>query len=260
MPEPSTRSSSVQSVSRATSVLRCFEDGGPELTLTDLSRATGLTMSTTYRLATTLVDGGLLHREPDSDRYVVGPLVVTLARTAIVPARSDRAAGILRGLTERTGESASLGIRDGRHVVVLVTVESHQALRFDRPAGTRVPVHVSAMGKALLAFGHEPSAAAAKALAPLERFTPRTLTAQKALAADLEATRERGYAIVDEEQVSGVRSIAAPVLGDDGYAVSSVGIQGPTSRLESRRVAEIADAVCETARSIQILAERGYLL
>jgi IclR family acetate operon transcriptional repressor len=254
------RSSSVQSVARATALLRCFEDSVPELTLTDLSRATGLTMSTTYRLATTLVEGGLLHRGPDSDHYAVGPLLVSLARTAIVPAGSDRVAGLLRGLTERTGESASLGIRDGRDVVVLVCVESHHALRFDRPAGTRVPIHVSAMGRALLAFADEPPAAAVKALAPLERFTPRTLTSQRALVADLEATHERGYGFVDEEQVSGVRSLAAPVLGGDGFAVSALGVQGPASRLSSDRLDGIAAALRDTARSIEILTERGYLL
>jgi IclR family acetate operon transcriptional repressor len=259
-PDVPARSSSVQSVTRAVALLRCFEDGGPELTLTDMARTTGLTLSTTHRLAGTLVDGGLLARDPGSERYHVGPLMATLARTTGGPERADRATAVLEGLTRLTGESASLGVGDGRNVVVLVCVESHHALRFDRPPGTLVPAHVSAMGKALIAFGPEPVPAAVKALAPLERFTPHTITSQRALVADVELTRERGYGFVDEEQMAGVRSIAVPVLGDDGFAVAAVGIQGPTGRMTDELIPEMADAVVETARTIQVLSRRGFLL
>jgi IclR family acetate operon transcriptional repressor len=266
MPEdspPATRSSSVQSVSRALALLRCFEQGTPYLTLTEMARETGLTMSTTHRLAGTLVDGGMMARDPGSERYRVGPLVETLARTAAGPdraARAARATAILEGLTRRTGESASLGVADGRSIVVLVGVESPHALRFDRPPGTLVPIHVSAMGKAVLAFGPEPAATAVKALAPLERFTPWTLTSQRALATDLELTRERGYALVDEEQMVGVRSLAVPVLDEDGLAVAAVGIQGPTGRISDDLIAEIVTATSETARAIEVLTGRGFLL
>jgi IclR family transcriptional regulator, acetate operon repressor len=264
MPDPSPttagRSSSVQSVARAIALLRCFEDAGPELSLTDLARATGLNLSTAHRLAATLVEGGMLARDPGNERYHVGPTLVALARSATAPAQADRATAILESLTRRTSESASLGVGDGRNVVVLVCVESRHALRFDRPPGTLVPAHASAMGKALLAFGVEPPASAVKALAPLERFTPRTLTSQRALVADLEVTRDRGYALIDEEQTMGVRSLAVPVLGTDGFAVAAVGIQGPVSRIGDDRIAGVAAAVGDTARAIEVLTQRGYLL
>jgi IclR family acetate operon transcriptional repressor len=254
------RPSSVQSVTRAIALLRCFEDGGPQRSLTELSRATGLTMSTTHRLVSTLVDEGMLHRGPGSERYEVGPMITTLARRSAEPAHVDRAAAVLDALARRTGESASLGVGDGRTVVVLVGAPSPHALRFDRAPGTLVPVHASAMGKALLAFGLEPPASAVKALAPLERLTPATLTSQRALVADVEVTRERGWALVDEEQFPGVRSLAAAVRGEDGYAVAAVGIQGPTSRMGDDRLDTLAGAVGEAARALEVLAQRGYVL
>jgi IclR family acetate operon transcriptional repressor len=259
-PDAPPRSSSVQSVARAMALLRCFEDAGPELTLTAMARATGLTLSTTHRLAGTLVDGGMLARDAGSERYHVGPLVIALARTTAGPERADRAAAVLDGLTRRTGESASLGVGDGHHVVVLVCVESQHALRFDRPPGTLVPAHASAMGRALLAFGAEPVAAAVKALAPLERFTPHTITSQRALIAALDETRARGYSLVDEEQLEGVRSIAVPVRGDDGIAVAAVGIQGPAGRMSDDLIPAMAAAVGETARAVEVLSRRGFLL
>lgn len=259
-PPPAARSSSVQSVTRAITLLRCFETGEPQLSLTEMARTTGLTLSTAYRLAATLVEGGMLARDVGSEQYRIGPALIGLAQTAAGPARADQATAILEGLTRRTGESASLGVGDGDHVVVLVTVESPQALRFDRAAGTLVPLHVSAMGKALLAFGAEPAATAVKALAPLEKFTSVTLTSQRALINDLELTRERGYALVDEEQLVGVRSIAAPILGEDGHAVAAVGIQGPASRISDEVIDDTAEAVADTARAMEVLTRRGFLL
>jgi IclR family transcriptional regulator, acetate operon repressor len=257
---PAGRPPAVQSVARAIALLRCFEHAGPDLTLTDLARATGLTMSTAYRLAATLVEGGLLAREPGHERYQLGPTLVALARTMTGPAHADRAVGILTDLARRTGESASLGVGEGRNVVVLEGAGSSHSLRFDRAPGTLVPVHASAMGKALLAFGAESHASAVKVLAPLARLTPRTLTAQRALVADLEVTRERGFALVDEEQLPGVRSLAVPVLGTDGFAIAAVGIQGPISRIVDDDLRELADATADAAHAIEALAARGYVL
>jgi IclR family acetate operon transcriptional repressor len=217
-------------------------------------------MSTTHRLVSTLVDEGMLQREPGSERYEIGPTTIALGRTATGPAQADRAAAVLHALAHRTGESAGLGVGDDRAVVVLAGAPSPHALRFDRAPGTLVPLHASAMGKALLAFGPEPPASAVKALAPLERLTPATLTSQRALVADVEATRERGWALVDEEQFPGVRSLAVPVLGVDGYAVAAVGVQGPTSRMDDDRLDELVAAVADAARALEVLAARGYLL
>jgi IclR family transcriptional regulator, acetate operon repressor len=257
---PAGRTSSVQSVTRAISLLRCFEQAGPDLSLTDLARSTGLTMSTTYRLAATLVEGGLLAREPGHERYQLGPVLADLAGTMTGPAHTGRAVAILDGLARRTGESASLGVSDGRNVVVLEGVESPHSLRFDRAPGTLVPVHASAMGKALLAFGAEPPASAVKALAPLARLTPHTITAQRALVSDLETTRDRGFAVVDEEQLPGVRSLAVPVLGAEGFAVAAVGVQGPVSRIGDGDLHGLADATADAAHAIEVLAARGYVL
>jgi IclR family acetate operon transcriptional repressor len=201
----------------------------------------------------------MLARDPGSDRYRIGPLAAALGRIAQGPDRADRARAILEGLTRRTGESASMAVADGGNVVVLAGVESTHALRFDRPPGTLVPVHVSAMGKAILAFGPEPVPTAVKALAPLERFTPRTLTSRRALAADLEATRARGYALVDEEQMVGVRALAVPVLGGDGRALAAVGVEGPTARLGDEAIPAMAAAAVETARAIAELSGPGFL-
>ena len=79
----------------------------------------------------------------------------------------DLAQPDLENLARATGEAASLGVRNGGDVVVVLRAESAQPLRFDRPHGARVPLHVSAMGKALLAFGPADPAQAVAELEPL---------------------------------------------------------------------------------------------
>ena len=111
-------------------------------------------------------------------------------------------------------------------MVVVLRAESAQPLRFDRPHGARVPLHASAMGKALLAFGPADPSQAVAELEPLERFTPHTLTAS-ALITDLEATRARGYAVNFEERHDGVGGVGAPVLDRHGVARAGVAVQGP---------------------------------
>jgi len=114
-------------------------------------------------------------------------------------------------------------VRSGGDVVVVLRAESDQSLRFDRPHGARVPLHASAMGKALLAFGPEDPAQAVADLEPLERFTRHTLTAG-ALVTDLEATRARGYAVTHEERHDGVGGVGAPVLDRHGVARAGVAV------------------------------------
>ena len=108
----------------------------------------------------------------------------------------------------------------------MLHVDSPQPLRFDQPPGTFVPVHASAIGKALLAFAPDPAAEVAE-LAELATFTAATLTSRDALLADLERTRRRGWALNDGERFAGVRTMAAPVLDGSGQAWAGAGDPGP---------------------------------
>ncbi len=223
--------SQVHSVQRAAALLTCFVDVDKPLTLSELARRTGLTTSTAHRLLRTLVGTELLTYDPDTERYWYGSVLTRLARGAFQSSGALEAREILQQLVDDTGESASLGIREQDHVLVVVSAHSGAALRFTRPPGSHVPLHASAMGKALLAFGPEPIETAVKPLGTLERLTARSITARKALATDLHGARDRGYTIVDEEQHLGVFSIGVPVRDARGVAYAAVALQGPVTRL-----------------------------
>ncbi|HLM63831.1 MAG TPA: IclR family transcriptional regulator [Acidimicrobiales bacterium] len=210
-PDRTDQRSGAQSVERALAVLRCFETAAGELGVTDIAALTGLSVSTAHRLVRALCGGGLLTQDARSERYQLGPALVVLGRRAEEHLGYARALPTLEALAEATGESVNLGIRSGSDVLVVLDVASPQPLRFAQALGSRVPLHVSAMGKCLLAFAPDPRRELEE-LPPLVRFTDRTLTDLAALAADLDRTRARGWALNDEERNLGVRAVAAPVF------------------------------------------------
>jgi IclR family acetate operon transcriptional repressor len=245
----------VQSVARSLSLLRCFANGERWLTLTELARRTNLSGSTAHRLLRTLCIGGFLIQDDDTERYGLGGFMVRLAQEAFVSSGLAAATGVLQHLVQITGESASLGVREGSEVVVLVSLESDQPIRFTRPAGSRVPVHTSAMGRALLAFGPDPIEKAVASLGTLRRQTPRTIVSTRKLVADLRAAHDRGTTLVDEEQHLGLRSVGAPICDAAGIARAAISVQGLTVRMPMERTEVIANAVDAAAKELaQVLA------
>jgi IclR family acetate operon transcriptional repressor len=246
------RRNHVQSVSRAASLLRCFTEQPAERSMTELAKQTGLTASTAHRLLRTLVAAGLLAHNDDTERYFPGPALLELAGAVLTSPEFMGATEILEALALRTGETASLGIREGNDLVILLQAESTSWLRLNRPVRSRVPLHGSAMGKALLAYGAVPPRRSVKELGKLRELTPNTMTAPAKLVAELIETRQRGYAVADEEQHLGLRSIAAPILWPDGAARAALGVAGPTSRITLDRVQEIGRVVAAAAGAIQL--------
>jgi IclR family transcriptional regulator, acetate operon repressor len=248
-PETPPRRTGAQSASRALAVLRCFEDVPGDLGVTELASRTGLTISTAHRLTRALVEAGLLLHDARTERYRLGPVLVVLGRRAAEQLGYEQAMPTMDALAVATGESVNLGIRSGRDVLVVLDVPSPQPLRFQQSLGTRVPLHTSAMGKCLLAFGPAKLDTEVKRLS-LDPVTERTITSSDDLLAELEQTRDRGWGLNDEERNPGVRAVAAPVLGPHRIAVAALAVQGPTLRLTDERVAEIAPQIEDAATRI----------
>src|SRR5208282_1949410 len=117
-----------------------------------------------------------------------------------------------------------------------------------------VPLHCSALGKVLLAYGTAqlpPGAPGA-----LERRTDKTITTEAELRADLATVRARGYAVTDEELEPGLIAVATPIRGYDGAVVAALSVSAPTNRMSRDEVAAAAGCCAEEAAGLS--AVLGY--
>lgn len=243
---PRERGTEVQSVARAAALLDAVVTSGSGLTLTELAKRTELTVSTAHRLIRTLCSGNLLCRDETGDRFVPGPLLLRLGRQSLASAGLPEVADVLAELVERTGETASIGMRHGDSVLVLLAIQSSNALRFTGEAGAQVPLLSSAVGLAMLALDPAPVADVVRGL---------DLTSEDAaeLSAELLTTQFRGFCVFDDAERAGLRSIAAAVLGAKGRPRIAVDITGPASRMHDGRVDELGEAVRAAAILLQDL-------
>ncbi len=243
------QASGTQAIDRALQVLSSFVFA-PEQGITDLARRADLSPSTVHRIVRALVAAGYLDQSELTDRYRLGHAALVLGQSARDALGFDRALPMLEQLGGETGESVNMGVRDGGDVVVVLRVESVQPLRFDQPAGTRIALHCSSMGKCLLAFGDD-------SLDDLElrQVTPTTIATRPALRSELDRIRTAGFATDSEESIAGVSCVGAPILNSAGDAVAAIAIQAPTVRMTKerqehlgRRARQVADDISEAMR------------
>jgi IclR family transcriptional regulator, acetate operon repressor len=243
--------SSVQAIDRAVAILRCFGPQTPELGISEIARATGLSTSTAHRLLAAMQHNRLV-RQTAHRRYALGPLLVQLARSGAVPTTlRDLALAPMRELRELTDETVGLHeLLPSGHRAVIDQVESSQALRRTyTEMGEPIPLPYGAPSKALLAF--VPDDVREKALAaPIRQMTPATVTDPDTLRGQLGQVRELGYAITFSERTPGIHTVAAPIFDHNDRVVACVSLSGPEMRMPRGRMDELAREVTRTAWTV----------
>jgi DNA-binding IclR family transcriptional regulator len=237
----------IQSVDRAIRVLTALQ-GARRMSLSELAARLELAPSTTHGIVRTLVEHGMVVQERGSSRYQLGPAVLRLGnvfldtlelRSQAVPWAED--------LARRTG----LAVRTGVLLIDDVVIIHHEP----RPDGSRqmpevgivIPVHASALGKAMLAFLPEDEKRVLSAKA-LRSMTCETVTSPDELREQLDDVRASGLAVEQDEAVIGESALASPVFDSSGDAVGAIGVviaSGSDLALHEARA-----LVRETARAL----------
>ncbi|MFH8569537.1 IclR family transcriptional regulator [Streptomyces sp. NPDC017993] len=230
---------------RALQILGAFSANCPEMTLSELSRRSGLPVSTVYRMLGELTAWGALERS-DQGRYRVG---LRLWEVASLAPRGqglrERALPFLEDLSQITRENVQLAVREGTEVVFVERIAGSGAVPVLTRVGGRFALTVTGVGLVLLA--HAPADVQEQALAgPLERFTPGTVTDPRALRRMLAEARTHGYAVSDRQVTMDALSVAAPVHRG-GAVIASVSL---VVRHGSTSAHALARLVCTSARAI----------
>ena len=219
-----------QAIDRAAQLLvRVVESVRPP-SVGELAERAGLPKSTTSRLVAALERQGLVQRLGDRGRLRPGPVLLRFASRDGAGTLVELAEPSLRRLAEASGETINLAVPGPDGVEHLAQEDTEHLVGVTDWVGRRVPFELAANGKVFLAFG-----IAEKPTAELTRI------------------RARGYATSVDELELGLSALAAPVFGPGGEALAALSISGPTNRLTSERIAQLAPLLMEEATR---LAER----
>lgn len=221
--------------SRALAVLGAFDTGHSRLRLSEISRRSGLSLTTTHRLVAELSAWEALERRDDG-RYVIGRRIWELGLLAPVSHELRSVAlPFLQDLYDATRENVHLAVLDGIEALYVERLSGRASVPVVSAAGRRLPLHATGVGKVLLA--HAPQAVQDLVLADLRPITAHTIVDAARLRLELAGVRRRGYATTAQEMTLGTFSVAAPVLDADAAVVAAVGLVTTTARRDLPRLA-----------------------
>ena len=248
--------SGVQSVDRAVSVLEILARTGTA-GVSEVALDIGVHKSTAFRLLSALEDRGLVEQTRERGKYRLGLGILRLAST--VPGRLDlvgQGRPVCEELAAALDETVNVAVLRSHHAVNLDQSRGAAAIAAHNWIGQLTPLHATSSGKILLA--HQPASARTRLLdaAGMRRFTVRTITARRALSAQLSAALGDGYATTVEEYEDGLNALAAPVRDHTGSVVAAVSVSGPAYRLSPARMAKIAGEL--VAGADRISERLGY--
>ncbi|QFT83664.1 Acetate operon repressor [Halomonas sp. THAF12] len=216
----------------------------------NIQRRLGLPRPTVYRLLNTLEQEGFIERNPLGGEYVLGREILRLAQQTIAESSlQQRARSTLKAIGRETGETVHLGVPVGCHMTFVDKVESPEAVRMASYIGMPVPMHSTSVGKAYLGALDEPTREQYLSQLQLDPVTHRTHTSLDSLREELRLTRERGYAIDDEENEPDIICFGLAVRGADGNIAGAISVSVPRYRLQDddeARIVGIIRGQCHT--------------
>ncbi|NQT11846.1 MAG: IclR family transcriptional regulator [Planctomycetes bacterium] len=224
------------------------------VSLADLTRALEIDRSNVYRLANTLVLRGFLTQLPGSKEYVVGPAIGRLSSRFQWPKQVAREQVL--ALAATTGETTHLAIQEGDQAFLLDHELCGQPVGVSASSGHCEPLHVTAVGKALIVDFDEAQLLVLFGGETLPRWTKRTVLSVTELAKECRRCKQRGFAIDDEEFHDRVCCIASPIRDASGAVVASIGVSAPADRLPKHRWKSVGSVVMGAAAEVS--GKLGY--
>ena len=241
----------VQSLERGLAVIRAFDSDRPELTLSDVARATGLTRATARRFLLTLSELGYV--TATDGHFSLCPRVLELGYSYLSGlGLPELAPPHMERLVAQVNESSSISVLDDTDIVYVVRVPTRRIMSITLSVGTRLPAYCTSMGRVLLAGLPEHALERLLARIELRPLTPRTVTDAGALRQLLVRVRRQGYALTDQELEKGLRSIAVPIRDSAGAVAAALNVSVHASRASAAALRhDVLPLALQTAAAIE---------
>ncbi len=249
-------SEKVVAVDRALDLLLLLYDFGEEMGISGISRELGFPKSSIHRMLTTLEKKGFVHQNLENGKYWLGLKVYAMGllvgeRLSLVQLIRPYAKKLFDEYQEVVNVSVlDKDTHDGyKTIVVLKETDTTKVLSVNPNVGFSSDVHVSSVGKCLLAFSKDIDLDRV-IHKDLRKYTEKTIVEKDILVNELKKIREQGYAIDNEEQEIGLFCIGAPILDKYGNAVAAISMSGPIARMKREDLNQKISSVVRIGKKI----------
>jgi IclR family pca regulon transcriptional regulator len=230
MSAPVGERSTLQGLERGLAVIQAFTHETPSMTLSEVARRTDISRATARRILHTLEALGFVRS--DGRQFALSPRVLSLGWAYLSSLNLwEIARPFMQDLSSEVQETCSACTLDLPDIVFVARVPSKRILMMSLGVGSRLPAYATAMGRVLLATLPDDELAAHLSAAALEPLTHRTTTDPERLLAIVDAVREQGFALVDEELELGLRSLSVPLKTMDGRTLAALNLCAATARV-----------------------------
>jgi DNA-binding IclR family transcriptional regulator len=234
-------------------VIEFLAQAGDAQKLSTVARELGLPKSSCFTILTTLESAGYVRQEDEGDAWALTLRLYYLGmKTAEAVAAVPLAQPILERLRDTTRLTSHLGLLEGRSVRYAAKIDSSSFVQFDTNPGRPASLHMTAIARAVLANVSAETRDAMLRGYKFEGGTERAFRSRRAFEKELEGVRARGYAVEDQEEVLGVRCVAAPVIDAGDRCIGSVGVLGLVAELDDVEAigATVAAAAAELSAKL----------
>jgi IclR family pca regulon transcriptional regulator len=228
----------INSLEKGLSILNTFSAQKSELTLTELARANDMTLGTAHRYLFTLKElGYLTQNNIENKKYRLTTKVLSLGFSVLNG--MDLKSRVLPEMFQLTREldvTTQCAILVGTEIVYIERVRSSDVVNLDLTVGSRLPAYCTSMGKVILAFMDEKETRKLIGKMNPVAHTPYTITDRETFRKELELTRQRGYAINNQELTLGLRTLAVPIFKQGGRVEAALGLSYPYHHVEGNNL------------------------
>ena len=236
----------ILSIDRTLQILELFSIEKPEWGVTEISKALNIYKSNVHNVLTTLAEKGFVKKDSKTDKYKLGIKFFELGSIVIKNMDLRKIAHpYIEELSKEFNETVHLGVLDEGRVVSIEREESDKGLCSHIEIGKRIPLHCTAVGKAIMAYLSKDKVAAIVKGKGLKKYTENTIINKKELENEFKKIREQGYAVDNIEHEEGVRCVAGSIRDYTGKVIASMSISGPAFRINESNILDIAKKVKE---------------
>jgi len=242
----------IKSIIKSLNILNLFSESRQELSISEISKALDLGLSTTYRLLSTLKYKNYIEQNPLNLKYKLG---YAFLNKAFLVSHNEadiikKSVSYLENLRDFTKESVSLAVLDGVNIVYIAKADSYELLRTNIEIGKKMPAYNTALGRVLLAYLSPKQFNRLFSKDNLLISAPCSNLNISEFKQYLEKVKGEGIALDNEECIPGIRCIAAPIVDVNGEISTAISISGPKTRFSIKKINLWKKELIRTAKEI----------